>query len=108
MTCSTDFSEYVEVQEVFETPDGSGGFATSWAEKFSIWCSMEERSGGEPLRSDRLETITTVTFMTHYRDDITAEDRLVYDGLNYNITRVDNLKRKNQFLMIYADSGVPN
>ena len=43
-----------------------------------------------------------------YRSDITVLHRLVVDGLNYNIYRVDNVERKGQYMEITAETGVAN
>jgi len=106
--CSKDFRHYVEVQSVTETADGFGGFTTSWANRGYIWCLMEETGGGEGLAADRLETSTSVVFTTRYRSDILVTDRLVVYGIEYNIRRVDNIDRRNKYLKIHTDSGVPN
>lgn len=104
--CANAFTEYVEVQQPIESSDGAGGYATIWANLCHIWCKYDEKGGNESFSSGRLETSTTVEFMTHYRDDITTQDRLVLDGLYYNITRVENVERKDQWLRITATSGV--
>jgi SPP1 family predicted phage head-tail adaptor len=104
--CSRDFDVYVTVESPTDSADGFGGFSTSWATKTTIWCKYEERNGEVPLKNGKLTTETGVIFTTVYRDDVLTSDRLVLDGLVYDIKRVDNLNRKNEYLVIYCDSGV--
>mgnify|MGYP000040090455 CR=1 FL=1 len=104
--CAKDFTEYVEVETKTETADGYGGYDTVWANKTFLWCKVEDKSGGEPFTNGRLETTTSTEFTTQYRDDITTLDRLILDGITYNITRVVNLDRKSRYLKVYGDSGV--
>jgi len=109
MLCARDFDTFVDLQEATETPDGQGGFDTSWASvSGGIWCKVEDLAGDEVQSSDRIETRKTTKFTTQYRSDITAENRLVLDGQAYNVRRVDNPMRKNRYTIIWADSGVPN
>ena len=109
MACAKDFDTALTVETPTETPDGFGGFETTWANtKGTIWCEYEETGGGEGFDNGRLNTETSVSLMTRYRTDITVEDRLVLDGTYYNIRRVDNVRRQGKYLIIQAESGVPN
>ena len=104
--CARDFTEYVEVQEATRTADGFGGYSKTWTNKAYLWCKVEDKSGGEPLTNGRLETTTSTVFTTQYRDDVLTTDRLILDGVTFNITRVVNLDRKSMHLVIYGESGV--
>lgn len=107
--CVNDLTVSVQVDTPTETPDGAGGFTTSWAKKTDIWCKVEEKSGNEKWTHQQLDTVKPSThFTTHYRADIFTTDRLLLDGIYYNIRRVDDLKREKKFLLIVADGGVVN
>jgi len=55
-----------------------------------------------------LEYQTSVEFITRYRDDVYVDQRLVHDGVNYNIRRVDNKFRNSKYMLIVCDGGVVN
>ena len=105
--CAGDLNEVVSYQEATRADDGAGGTAAPvWAEKFVIYCKVVEKSGKEAFQHQRLETQNTVEFMTRYRSDITTLGRLVLDGKNHNIRRVDDINRAGEWLLIVADAGV--
>ena len=104
--CAKDFNVYVDVQAPTEAVDGFGGYTTTWAAKTNLWCKYEERSGDNALENGKITTFTGVIFTTFYRADIYTTDRILLDGLYYNISRVDNLDRANIYLKIYCESGV--
>ena len=105
--CARDFSEYVEVQTSNRGGDGFGGFTDSWAASSNIWCKVEDKRGSNEMNNGRIKEFFTTEFTTQYRDDITVTDRLSLDGKIYKITQVENIDRKSQFLVIYADAGRP-
>ena len=106
--CSKDFTEYVEVQAIALVSDGGGGFTEGWSNFGYIWARIQDISGGETDFADRRQTTKTIFVEAPYRSDITVLHRLVVDGLNYNIYRVDNVERKGQYMEITAETGVAN
>lgn len=104
--CARDFSEYVEVETPTEVADGFGGYTDSWANKDYIWCMVNDTGGGESFVDGRESTNTSAVFVTQYRDDITTKDRLLLDGVTFNVRRVENVDRKNRHLRLYGESGV--
>lgn len=104
--CAKNFSEFATVQEPIETSDGAGGYTPTWARKCDIWAMVEESGGSEGVVASRLQTTTSLVFTTHYRDDITTKDRIFFEDKYFNIFRVENIDRKDQFLAVYANGGV--
>lgn len=70
----------------------------------TVWASKNERSGNEAYRADKLTDYLNVVFICRYRDDITPKNRLVCDGIPYNIIAVTEISRK-RFLNIDCESG---
>ena len=56
-----------------------------------------ERSG-----VDGVPTTATVLFFVRYRTDVTAENFLQYDGVNYQILRVEGVDLRREWLKIFA------
>jgi len=104
--CARDFSEYVEVETPTETADGFGGYVSTWANKAYIWCMVNDTGGSESFTDGRESTETSAVFTTQYRDDITTKDRLLLDGVTFNVRRVENVDRKSRYLRLYGESGV--
>lgn len=107
--CAGDLKHLVSVQENPRPSDGYGGYdndSSAWAEKFTIWCKVVEKSGDEKFAHHRVETRARVVFTTRYRNDIEETYRLFFEGKGYNIRRVDDLKRQRRWLEITTDVGV--
>lgn len=58
-----------------------------------------EKSG-----SDGIPAVATILFFVRYRTDVTAENFLQYDGVNYQILRVEPLDLRREYLKIFAAS----
>lgn len=58
--------------------------------------------GVDKSGSDGIPTTATVLFFVRYRTDITAENFLQHDGVNFQILRVESLDLRREYLKIYA------
>lgn len=56
-----------------------------------------EKSG-----SDGIPSVATILFFVRYRTDVTAENFLQHDGVNYQILRVEPLDLRKEYLKIFA------
>jgi SPP1 family predicted phage head-tail adaptor len=105
-----EFRFMVGVERPIETPDGAGGSSTAWVAVIPVvWCHVEQNTANENYNDQaggRVRTFQSVRFTTWWREDIKATDRLVFDGVLYNIRAVNNLLNRNKFLQITAESGV--
>jgi len=70
----------------------------------TVWASKNERRGNESYRADKLTDFLNVEFTCRYRDDITPKNRIVCDGIPYNIISVTEIGRKG-YLSIETESG---
>ena len=68
------------------------------------WAKVDENSGTEVNQADQLVGVKSTTFTIRYRDDVTIENRIVYNGGNYDIHTLLQLSRK-RFLKIIATGG---
>lgn len=58
--------------------------------------AIEEVSGGETVRGRQVEAGVSVLFRVNYRPGYSVTDRIIYDGQNYGIVRIetpDGVKR---------------
>lgn len=106
--CSRDFSERVTVQSPTYVDDGFGGKTKTWATKTKIFCMIEDRNGSEGVNAGRIEDTGGATFTTPYRSDLLTTDRLLVEGVEYNIRSIVDVDRKKRWLRIIGDFGVRN
>lgn len=106
MICASKMRTVAEVKTITRTDDGYGGFDTTVATSFKIFCAIKDTSGTETQNSDRVQTEDRITIYTRYRSDITTKNYLTIEGRDYNIRRVVDVDRRKRELMIEAQGGV--
>lgn len=98
------------VERPIDEPDGAGGSSTQWVVVIPIlWCHVEQVTGDEKYSDQsggRVRTFKKQRFTTWWRDDIRTTDRIMFEGVLYNIRTIDNLMNRNKFMWIVAESGV--
>ena len=104
--CSRDFRDAVTVERAVESADGFGGYTPVWSTLTTLFGLIETASGDEPMTAGRLEPDETVVVTCHYRSDLLESDRLDIGSDKFNITRLENIDRRSQFLRIYGETGV--
>ena len=69
------------------TPDGGGGYATSYAEiaNGTVWAEVRPLSGNERLRAMKTTANATHMVTIRYRNDVSAKNRILHDGRAFKI-----------------------
>jgi head-tail adaptor len=83
--------QQLTVQRGTRTADGQGGYAIVWATVFTLWAEAREGGGGEGSRpGDRIEATGSVrfTFNRVDADGLLESDRVLWDGVTYNIDHI--------------------
>lgn len=75
------------------------GTWTTWA---TVWANVTATGGGEIVKDDAPQASTTYTVRMRYRDDVTAEDRLVRRGKTLEIVSVIDPDGRRRELLIQA------
>lgn len=90
------------------TPDGVGGQTVATAELFPAWAEVTPGSGSEQDRHDRLSGEAMYTFRIRNRRDFTIQenDRIQWEGRQYNIRFIQRPGPRQLYLMIEAERGV--
>lgn len=104
-----DFRSVVTVQRCTETPDGSGGQSTAWADVATLFCLAVCKREGEEYgdgSTGRIKSVEVISFTTWWQDSFTVKDRVSFEGRLFNIREIENLKRRNKFMKIVAEAGV--
>lgn len=104
--CSKDFRFLVTVERLTEADDGYGGVTASWATHTTLYCMIEDGGESETNVAGRIQLTSSVAFTTRYHSDVLETDRLLYDGVYYNIRGIENPNRRNKYLIITTEAGV--
>jgi head-tail adaptor len=104
-----EFRHLVAVHRVVEVPDGAGGYTKGWVPVAPIYCKITEKRDGEPYSdagAGRIRTFRSWEFVTWYGADVRETDKLVFDGMDFNVKGVDDVNLLHKFAMIRAETGV--
>ena len=105
MACPEDFEEDAIIEKVEYTSDGAGGQVEDWTTRKTIFCMVEQVSGGESIIGGRNEHSENFELTTHYDPSILLVDRVNLDGQLLKITRIENIDRKDEYMIIYCETG---
>lgn len=113
MNYSMMLNKRVVLQSLTETPDGAGGFSSSWQAVVTLWANVTPISGNsasmggaESFRFMQLQNSQLMRITIRYREDVTATMRVVMGSRVFNIRRVINKHEKNEILELIAEEGV--
>jgi SPP1 family predicted phage head-tail adaptor len=70
----------------------------------TVWAKVEERSGSELYRAEKLTDLTVAVFTIRYRIGISTKNRIIYNNKKWDIQAILNGSRKG-YLSITAESG---
>ena len=79
------------------------GFTTdTWEDVCTVWAGAANLHGREFFAAKAVQAEQTVKFTIRYRNGLDTSMRIVFDGKPYNITAIDNIQYRNQYLEIKA------
>ena len=67
-----------------------------------IWAMVETKKGTTIFDGTNTERIVDATFYIPFIPDITAECWILYEGIRYDIIRVEDLDLRHDFLALYT------
>ena len=92
--------------------DENGNHILLWKKFFSCFAYVNNLSGSEYYEAARTNTQNDVTFVIRYSSetrDIDSEHfRVIFRGIPYNITFVDNVQYKNETIKLKATKEADN
>lgn len=96
-----------EIQEYSAVDDGIGGSVDTWATKATVDGFLDMLTGTDiaTLQKAIVQESTHVLILPEYRNDITDDMRVIYEGYWYSITFVDDPVGQHDHLEIYLKSG---
>lgn len=57
----------------------------SWSDVATVWAQQRPERGSERFAAAQVNGTAVMTFHIRYRSDLTVQDRLVYEGREYEI-----------------------
>lgn len=102
----------ITFQEVIGSPgDYNVNNTTGWADISSnatVYAQVEEGLGNEAYEGDQLVSIKQSKMTIRYRTDINARNRIVYEGLIYEILSIREIVRRRYLEIKVEEKGIFN
>lgn len=109
MTPIGRMDQRITLQRLARTADGYGGFTDAWADYATnpqVWAAVTAKAGRESMVDGRMAAQFTVLFEIYNRTDIDPRDRIVWQGVTYNIRGIRDEGGRALRLVIEAERGV--
>jgi SPP1 family predicted phage head-tail adaptor len=98
-------NSYVSIQYRSGAQDGAGQPVDDWIELAQMWANIKNRSGAESIRADQESSAVRTSIRVRFREDITADMRVVCGTRIYEIKAVlpaeDDMDRVDLVCEIY-------
>jgi SPP1 family predicted phage head-tail adaptor len=87
----------VELRHLVLTRNSTTGEQVeSWPTAYAtVWAGKRDMRGREFFAAQQVNSDITTIWQIRYRTDVLATDRLVVDGLDYNITGIAEIGRRD-------------
>lgn len=85
------------------TTTNENGFEVEILEDFkTVWAAVSNLHGREYFEAAAVQAENTVKFTIRYLPGINPSMKILFQGRQYNITSIDNIKYKNRYIEIKA------
>lgn len=80
-----------------------GGFEEkTWKDYKTVWAAVSNLHGREYFAAAAIQAEKTVKFIIRYLANLDTSMGILFQGRQYNITAIDNIKYQNRFIEIKA------
>jgi len=89
----------------FKTQDHltkSGFEVETWEDYKTVWAAASNLHGREYFAAAAVQAENTVKFIIRYLPNLDTSMRILFQGRQYNIIAIDNIKYQNRFMEIKA------
>ena len=87
---SGELKNSIELQSQVRTPDGLGGFSTSWLTTATVWAAIWPISAKETIEGARPVSAITHRIRIRYRNGVKASQRVKFGSKYFSIESVIN------------------
>jgi len=101
--------QLITLQRRVMVPDGAGGTAVEWqdfARNAKPWAEVIAKAGRESLVEGRMAASFTILFIIYNRSDVVETDRILWNGVPFNIRGIRGEGWRALRLVIEAERGV--
>ena len=102
-----ELDQKINIQREVRIPDDMGGHTLN-LENIAVcqWAHVRPMSGSEAERFDKLNPVATELFVIRWRGDLQEDDRVIWEGVEYNIRYIKNAGGRKLYLEFFAERGV--
>ena len=96
------FTRKIQLQRATKTRDARNAPVLTWSNLIQMWAERTDVSAGERSRAQEVGADVTTRFVIRHNatvDNLSATDRIVYDGKTYNITGVREVANRRDRLI---------
>jgi SPP1 family predicted phage head-tail adaptor len=96
----------VTIQRRTQTQAANGEYVNQWNNVATVWATVKDLRGNEFFAARQTNAEVTTRFYLRWHRDITVLDRILCDGVVYDLIQVSEMGRR-QGLEILAIAKVP-
>ena len=97
------YKRRIKLQKKTETADAKGVTVATWTDYVSVWARADTARGGKRARESEIAvTEGRVDWIIRYRNDVTADMRVVYGTHKYEIESIENPGEQNRELVLFC------
>ena len=98
-----ELNRKITFRKVTVTQDpNTGEMVETWADFVSVFAKIEPLVGREYLAAAAIQAEDTTKFTMRYRGDIDQTMKIRWDGKDWNIQSIQNIRAGNRETLIYA------
>ncbi len=93
----------VSLEQQIETPDGCGGYTTTWQLVTDLWAAIKPLSAAAHVSLGTVNTKTTHQFTIRWRSDCKPEMRVTKAGREFLITALIDPDETKRYLILNCE-----
>lgn len=97
---SEELKRKIVIQKYENAVNDNGFEEEAWQNFKPVWAKVENLHGREYFEAAAVKAENTVKFTIRYVPSIEPTMRILFQGKQYNITSIDNIKYANKFIEI--------
>lgn len=92
----------ITFQKLTTTTNENGFEVETWENYKTVWAAITNLHGREYFEAAAVQKENTVKFTIRYFKGLDTSMRILFQGRQYNIISIDNIKYKNKYIEIKA------
>lgn len=97
-----DLNKRITLQKPATTTNERGFEIENWEDLKTVWAAVSNLHGREYFAAATVQAENTVKFIIRYLEGLDTTMRILFQGRQYNIISIDNIKYQNHYMEIKA------